>query len=739
MAKGNGTSNLTLEQVLQMGLNHQRAGRVSDAIILYQKILKMIPNQPEALHLMGLCHHQKGNHRKAIELMRKSLKGAANNPVVHNNLAVSLAAANDPKAAEEHYRTSIRINPSYTEAHSNLAALLGNREGFAEAIEHYKIALKHNPTHFASHKGLGNALSRQSKPTEALNHYKAALQLNPHDADLQTDTGIALKLLGRVEDAIRHHTNARRLDKSENRHFFSFANTLEGCQLKSGNQELEETLLEMLVSDEITPGGLAVPVMSVLMLKDEFRAIIERYEDRQSRPDRVDPDDLERLNAEPLFLRLLNIVPFSNAQFEFALTAIRRALLLDPPAKLADHLPFLATLAAQCFNNEYVYILDQDERAALIKREQAIKDNLAAGKNPAPEEVAVLCCYRALIDYDWATDLETATWPDEMRDVIRRQRDEPLQERELRKKIPNLTGIEDKVSQIVRAQYEENPYPRWIHAGISKTGRPVGDLLRSNPLLMDLGDYVTPEKPEILVAGCGTGQHSLHTATRFSDVRVLAVDLSLASLAYAQRQTENLGIRNIEFGQADILQLENMDRTFDVVECSGVLHHMDDPMAGWRVLERILRPGGLMRIGLYSELARQDIVAARDYIAQKGYGTGADDIRQCRQDILSGDEELAFKPGIRSDFYSLSACRDLIFHVQEHRFTLLQIRECLDELGLEFIDFELRPQHHFTAKRTEINSKFKGNERLVPWNKFEHEFPNTFTNMYQFWCRKPKS
>ena len=85
MAKSNGTGNVTLEQVLQMGLTHQRAGRVSDAMILYQKILKMIPNQPEALHLMGLCHHQKGNYRKAIELMRKSLKGAAENPVTHNN------------------------------------------------------------------------------------------------------------------------------------------------------------------------------------------------------------------------------------------------------------------------------------------------------------------------------------------------------------------------------------------------------------------------------------------------------------------------------------------------------------------------------------------------------------------------------------------------------------------------------------------------------------------------------
>ena len=44
--------------------------------------------------------------------------------------------------------------------------------------------------------------------------------------------------------------------------------------------------------------------------------------------------------------------------------------------------------------------------------------------------------------------------------------------------------------------------------------------------------------PSILVAGCGTGQHSIGTASRFSSCHVTAVDLSLASLAYAQRKTK---------------------------------------------------------------------------------------------------------------------------------------------------------------------------------------------------------
>jgi 2-polyprenyl-3-methyl-5-hydroxy-6-metoxy-1,4-benzoquinol methylase len=57
----------------------------------------------------------------------------------------------------------------------------------------------------------------------------------------------------------------------------------------------------------------------------------------------------------------------------------------------------------------------------------------------------------------------------------------------------------------------------------------------------------------------------------------LAVDLSLASLAYAARMTERLGISNITYQQADILELSHLDLRFAQVECVGVLHHLDDP------------------------------------------------------------------------------------------------------------------------------------------------------------------
>ena len=78
---------------------------------------------------------------------------------------------------------------------------------------------------------------------------------------------------------------------------------------------------------------------------------------------------------------------------------------------------------------------------------------------------------------------------------------------------------------------------------------------------------------EILIAGCDTGQHSIETGRQFPGSRVLGIDLSLNSLCYAKRKTHELGLKNVEYAQADILKLQSIDRSFDVIEAGGVLHH----------------------------------------------------------------------------------------------------------------------------------------------------------------------
>lgn len=126
------------------------------------------------------------------------------------------------------------------------------------------------------------------------------------------------------------------------------------------------------------------------------------------------------------------------------------------------------------------------------------------------------------------------------------------------------------------------------------------------------------------------------------------------SLAYARRKTQEEGLRNIEYAQADILNLSTIGRTFDRIEAVGVLHHLADPKAGWRVLLTLLAPNGIMRVGLYSEAARRPIVKARAIVAERGYPSTAEGIR-ARQTITREKDELRWKLLVQTvDFYSMS-------------------------------------------------------------------------------------
>jgi 2-polyprenyl-3-methyl-5-hydroxy-6-metoxy-1,4-benzoquinol methylase len=287
----------------------------------------------------------------------------------------------------------------------------------------------------------------------------------------------------------------------------------------------------------------------------------------------------------------------------------------------------------------------------------------------------------------------------------------------------------------VQGQYEANPYPRWQRVRRSVAWSSVATFLRQRFPHADL-DGIAEAPERILIAGCGTGRHSVSTAQRFPDASVLALDLSLTSLAYAARKTRELRIGNVEYRQGDILALGSVPERFDVIECSGVLHHLKDPAAGWRTLCSLLHPGGVMRIGLYSSVARRHVERARALVAAEGFAATPDGIRACRSAILARqDDPLLGRIARSEDFYSLSGCRDLIFHVQEESFTLPQIAGLLAELGLTFLGFELPNAGTSAAYR----ARFPGDPTLADlasWHRFESERPDTFAQMYQFWVRK---
>ena len=209
---------------------------------------------------------------------------------------------------------------------------------------------------------------------------------------------------------------------------------------------------------------------------------------------------------------------------------------------------------------------------------------------------------------------------------------------------------------------------------------------------------------------------------------MLAVDLSLASVAYARRKTREAGLSNIDHAEADILKLGSLDRRFDVIEAVGVLHHLADPAAGWRILLSLLRPGGVMLVGLYSALARQPVNAVRELIAEHGWRPTAGDIRACRQAMV----QRALGP-VTADFFTTSRCRDLYFHAVEHQFGIGDLKSFVAANALTFLGFELPPDVQPLVDEI-IPAAEQGD--LDRWDAFERAHPRSFFGMYLFWVQK---
>jgi 2-polyprenyl-3-methyl-5-hydroxy-6-metoxy-1,4-benzoquinol methylase len=438
---------------------------------------------------------------------------------------------------------------------------------------------------------------------------------------------------------------------------------------------------------------------------------------------------LAAIADDPLLVTILQSTPVRDVALERALTDLRAALLeVAAGGGPADDLTlaFCCALARQCFVNEYVFASTPEENARVDALVRKLPDT-------APAELAALAMYGPLHALPQGQSLAERRWPHPVDEVVTQQVREPMEERALRAAIPRLTAIDDDVSLRVRQQYEENPYPRWVYAAGNVEPLALDDYLRNAMPGAAFDALAAHDAPEVLVAGCGTGSLPIELARKLAGARVLAIDLSLASLAYAKRKTPADIVSRLDYAQADILKLGDLGRSFDVIDASGVLHHMAEPAAGLRVLLQLLRPGGVMHLGLYSALARRDVTAARAYVAEKNYQSTAEDIRRARQDILTTHLRDIGRVG---DFFTTSECRDLLFHVQEHQMSIPQIKALLADTGLRFIGFAFDPMRarQYAAMFAQAG---RSTADLDAWHDFETCNPDTFLGMYQFWVQKP--
>lgn len=674
--------------------------------IAKHKIVSPLDIKAEEIKAQALAFKAMGNDTAAIPLFIEALKLNSGLADVHFQLAMMS-----------------RLKP---ELNIDLAEVNKNLKDKNKLKEAYQIIL--------------TILRERNQYSEALICQEELCRLYPDDLGELANLGVLFNMIGKTEHALKIFADL--LEKSPNdtnyMALFMLCNT---HVLFDSPQPLIKKALQSFF-DDIYKISLthAFPIWIEVARHDpeckglKEAQLLSALGDFSGWIKNISPDNSPFLKSK-FFLDGIRLLIIPNIELERLFVQLREWICLNiNEINLRGEIEFfegfVLALGEQCFFNEYIY--------STSEAENLVVENIISDISPSTFtdkldlfKLALVSCYQPL-NQIFSNKQEIFeklgnNFPI-YKSLLKIQFFDPNTENMLKNNIESFGKLENSISKNVQEQYEENPYPRWI--SIARFASVVSD----SPIPRKNRDL--PLK--ILIAGCGTGRHALGTAANYPNGQITAIDLSRASLAYAQRKANESGLAGrVNFIHADILNMKDWVGEFDIIESSGVLHHMQDPFKGWQTLNSLLKRGGFFKIGLYSELARTQVVEARNYVEANGFSPTLRGIRACRDSILALPQSNPMRIRLEgtSDFYTTSLVRDLIFHVQEHRMTLPQIEQMLEKLGLKCC--------HFVFSNSEILRRYDASYPTDPkrnsmknWHEFEQKNPDTFMGMYQFWCEK---
>lgn len=252
------------------------------------------------------------------------------------------------------------------------------------------------------------------------------------------------------------------------------------------------------------------------------------------------------------------------------------------------------------------------------------------------------------------------------------------------------------VSEAVSAFYERFPYP-----AVSELEEPLPRGFATAALRHRLArpaEHTLPDELDIWIAGCGTRQ-AAQVALQHPKARIYATDISGTSLERSRALLAALGIDNVELAHLDLMEA-SFEGRFDLVYCTGVLHHTADPLDGARRIRRSLRPRGAALLMVYNEIHRRPFVIFQRVIELLARAPDDNEerlslARQALADILARDVCIPLRNDLAG--YDQLAERDFenfvdaLIHPREVSYDIDSLHTLVSDAGLHFVDWLYPP------------------------------------------------
>jgi SAM-dependent methyltransferase len=196
---------------------------------------------------------------------------------------------------------------------------------------------------------------------------------------------------------------------------------------------------------------------------------------------------------------------------------------------------------------------------------------------------------------------------------------------------------------------------------------------------------------DILIAGCGTWQAAKYAVCR-PEATVVGIDISPTSIEHTNRLKQKYGLTNLEVRQLPVEHVEQLQRDFDLIVSTGVLHHLADPDRGLRALRSVLRRDGAMYVMVYAPYGRAGIYMLQDYCRKLRIDASPQqlhDLLATLQAMPSSHPLVALLRGAR-DTTNVDALSDALLNPRDRSYSVPQLFDLLEGNGMTFGRWQLQ-------------------------------------------------
>lgn len=218
-----------IAQIMATAAAHRREGRLDQARALYEQVLELHADHPDALHNLGLMAYEAQQWDAAQAYLKRAIVTHPRVPEFYNTFGAILAGAGLMDQALLAYTQATTLHPTYTEAYNNMALVLSTQGHHFKAVEHLKQALKHSPDSAVTYYNLANTLRHLDSDDEAIDHYQKALRLDPNLVQAHVNLASLLQQKSRFAEAIACYKQALKVLPDHPTILHDLGNALKAC------------------------------------------------------------------------------------------------------------------------------------------------------------------------------------------------------------------------------------------------------------------------------------------------------------------------------------------------------------------------------------------------------------------------------------------------------------------------------------------------------------------------------